>query len=422
MGYASYFETHALRDCRGCEACVQSCPVAAITMIEDSEGFRYPRVDDASCVRCERCINVCIGATNQTLFGDSGKQRAFGGAIMDAKVLAESTSGGAFTAIASTFIEGGGMVIGAESHGVTGARHVCAGKRDDLARMRGSKYVQSEVGDAYQRTRDELRSGGRVLFSGTPCQVAGLRSFLGRLSESDGLLTVEVVCEGIPSPLFARKLVKEVSRRRLGGERVTGMRYRDKWGAHGIRARLTRAASVAESWDYQPMSFSSGGRRWVIDRWLNPFWDIWLRHLMSRPSCYECLYARRERVADVTLGDLWGVHLYCPDLYNDDRGASLVVCNTQKGLAAVEAAAPLMSPFRELSVEDAVRYQGPMRGPIKENPERAAFMLDLQSLGYRALIRKWARRPTLGLLISKYVWGTNRQVCDRQNRGKSRET
>lgn len=421
MGGTSYFETGMARDCRGCEACMRACPASAIVMMEDSEGFRYPSVDGDACVDCGRCRQVCAGATDDGLFCEPGAQRAFGGAVADAGVLADSTSGGAFTAIATRFMDDGGIVLGVEACDVVGARHACVESPEGLAALRGSKYAQSEVGDAYERTRDELRSGGRALFSGTPCQVAGLRSFLGRLSESDGLLTVEVVCEGVPSPLFARKMVGEVSRRRLGGERVAGMRYRDKWGARGVRACLARATSVAESWDYQPMSFSTGGRRWVVDRWLNPFWDIWLRHLMSRPSCYGCPYARRERVADVTLGDLWGVHLYCPDLYNDDRGASLVVCNTRKGLAAVEAAAPLMSPFRELSMEDAVRYQGPMRGPIKENPDRAAFMLDLQGLGYQALTRKWARRPTLRLLISKYVWGTNRQVCDRKNRTKSRE-
>lgn len=421
MGRASYFETGEPRDCRGCEACVQVCPVSAITMAAEGEGFRYPVINGEACVACGRCRQVCNGAVEEALFHDPAARRAFGGAIADAEVLADSTSGGAFTAIASAFLrEGEGSVFGAVAHGVSGARHACVTTEEGLSAFHGSKYAQSEVGSAYSDAGARLRSGGRVLFSGTPCQIAGLRSYLGELASSDGLLTVEVVCEGVPSPLFIKKQMEDVSNRHLGGEPVTSMRYRDKWGALHVTRGPFSSASRADSWDFEPVSFSSGARRWAVDRWVNPFWNIWLRHLMSRPSCYGCPYARGERVADVTLGDLWGVHLYCPDLYNDDRGASLVVCSTEKGLAAVQAAAPLMRPFRELDVADAVRYQGPMRAPIAENPDRVAFMADLRAMGYRELVRKWARRPSLKLLVSKYIWGTNRQVCARKNRSAAR--
>lgn len=146
------------------------------------------------------------------------------------------------------------------------------------------------------------------------------------------------------------------------------------------------------------------------DRWFNPFWSIWLSHLMSRPSCYNCLYTTKERVADITLGDLWGVHIYCPDLYNSNKGASLMVANTEKGKEVADAILGESFVGRELPFDQALRYQGPMRKCIAENPQRNDFMTDLQSdMDYKSLTKKWARPSSLKLIISKYVWGNNRQ-------------
>lgn len=398
-----YLKTDRKADCCGCEACAAACPVDAIIMTEGEEGFRYPVIDKNTCVGCGRCEVVCT--LSEERFHATDGQRGFGGAIRDAALLADSTSGGAFTAIASAFLQSGGAVFGVKACDVYKARHSKVTDAEGLEAFRGSKYVQSEVGDAYLETRDLIKTGEHVLFSGTPCQVAGLYGFLGKLAESPLLLTVEVVCEGVPTPQLIAKQLRYVSDRKLGGKLVESMRYRDKW-----------RAGCSSRWDFQGSSFrTDAGRRWVVDRWFNPFWSIWLQHLVSRPSCAECPFARRERVADVTLGDLWGVHLYCPDLYNNNRGASLVVCNTETGLAAFEAARPAMTS-RELDMEDVVRYQGPMRKPTGADPRRTECMADLRSMGYEQFVRKWAKRPTLKLLVSKYIWGTNRQVCARANR------
>lgn len=146
------------------------------------------------------------------------------------------------------------------------------------------------------------------------------------------------------------------------------------------------------------------------DRWFNPFWSIWLKHLMSRPSCYECPFANSERVADISLGDLWGVHIYCPELYGRNGGASLVVCNTEKGKEVFEKAKSLMFGH-ELRFEDALKYQGPMRKHIADNPYREEFMSDLRSdMSYKELTRKWADKPSLKLLFQKYIWGNRQKV------------
>lgn len=148
----------------------------------------------------------------------------------------------------------------------------------------------------------------------------------------------------------------------------------------------------------------------IKDRWFNPFWSVWLQHLMSRPSCYQCKYAEKGRTADITLGDLWGVHLYCPELYGNNGGSSLVVCNTQKGKDVFNKAEKLMYGH-ELKFEDALKYQGPMRKHIDENPQRTHFMLDLQSdMNYETINKKWAKKPTLKLLWQKYVWGNRQKI------------
>ncbi len=148
----------------------------------------------------------------------------------------------------------------------------------------------------------------------------------------------------------------------------------------------------------------------VKDRWFNPFWSIWLQHLMSRPSCYRCRFASKGRTADITLGDLWGVHIYCPELYGNNLGSSLVVCNTAKGREVFKKAEGLMYGH-ELKFEDALKYQSPMRGTISMNPKREEFMCDLRSgMSYRALTRKWAKRPGMKLLFQKYVYGNRQKV------------
>ena len=157
----------------------------------------------------------------------------------------------------------------------------------------------------------------------------------------------------------------------------------------------------SDKWDFEMMEASiddsnSKRRFWRQDRWFNPFWSIWLQHLMSRPSCYECKFATRKRVADITLGDLWGVHLYCPELYGKNGGCSVAFCNTEKGLRAMETAKKQIYGH-PLPIETAIRYQGPMRNHIKENPKRESFMAEL-------------KRPSLKLLFQKYVWGNRQKV------------
>ena len=391
-----FLVTKQKRECFGCEACVQVCATNAITMKEDVEGFRYPAIDETKCVQCRECNRVCPQEACPPKHIDD--KYVFGGFHNEAKTRFESTSGGAFSAIVDSYCDTNYVVFGAESHGLL-VFHSYVFDKADIGKYRKSKYSQSVIGNSYKDVKQFLVSGKKVIFSGTPCQVAGLLAFLGS-TNTENLLTVEVVCEGVPSPLYIRKLDECLQRKY--GKSIETIDYR----------YTGRSLFFHGKWDFQVMKIALNEKKQVMlrDRWFNPFWSIWLDHLMSRPSCYKCLFTTAGRVADITLGDLWGVHLYCPELYGRNGGSSLVVCNTVKGKEVFKNAEILMQGH-ELRFEDALKYQSPMQKNISENSDREAFMMDLESnMEYQKLISKWAHHPSIKLLFQKYVWGNRQKI------------
>lgn len=384
----AFLDSGRKEECFGCEACAQACEFRAISMLEDEEGFRYPHIDALKCVPCGMCRSVCPydASPDKAL-----PQYVFGGYHIDPHVRQDSTSGGAFSAIADAWCDENYVIFGAASVGIE-VTHCHSTDKADIGKFRKSKYVQSSMGSSYAAAKKFLCEGKKVLFSGTPCQIAGLKAFLGR-QDRERLLTVEVICEGVPSPHFIRSYGQNIHKRYGCGIKELDYRYKD-----------------GHRWDFQVMSAAlQNGCQLKTDRWFNPFWSIWLEHLMSRPSCYQCPYAARERVADITLGDLWGVHLYCPELYGNNGGASLVLCSTEKGKHVMTVASHSLYGH-ELDLDTALKYQSPLRKPIDGNPQREAFMRDLARMDYVSLCKKWASPPSFRLLWSKYVWGNRQKV------------
>ena len=388
-----YLHTGIKSECFGCEACAQVCARNAIQMQEDGEGFRYPMVDTSLCVECGLCNLACPYENMPQASG--GEKLAFGGYHKAREVKAQSTSGGAFSAIAESWCNENYVIFGAAAEGLQ-VYHTYVEDKAQLQPLRKSKYSQSRMGTAYRQVKAFLKEGKKVLFSGTPCQIAGLRAFLGN-ADTDKLLTVEVICEGVPTPHFVRGFEAYMKKRHGAEIQTLDYRYKDM-------------KKTAGKWDFEVMYvLLKNGRRFKKDRWFNPFWSIWLSHLMSRPSCYQCPFATTSRLADISLGDLWGVHLYCPELYGRNGGASLIVCNTEKGRQALALAKPLLYGH-ELDFATALKYQSPMRGHIDGNPNREAFMADVREMDYGELCKKWAKKPTAKLLWQKYIWGNRQKV------------
>lgn len=382
-------------ECFGCEACVQVCAQKAITMVKDDEGFRYPVIDHKKCIKCGLCQKIC--AWENTPKKKAEKKYVYGGYHLNNDIRFESTSGGAFSSIVEAFCDENYVVFGAEANGLQ-VFHSFITNIENLSKFRKSKYSQSVIGSAYKDAKAFLQKGKKVLFSGTPCQIAGLISFLGNVNR-DNLLTVEVVCEGVPSPLYIQKY--EHSLEKEHGSKIQAIDYR----------YTGKSIFNNGKWDFEIMKISmQNGKEIETERWFNPFWSVWLSHLMSRPSCYQCKFTTAERIADITLGDLWGVHIYCPELYGNNGGASLVIGNSEKGKLLIKKAQKNLFGH-ELSFEDAIKYQGPLRKPISMNLDRDEFMDDIKSdLSYEDINRKWAKKPTVKLLFQKYIWGNRQKV------------
>ena len=333
------------QDCCGCHACVSVCARQCITMQEDNEGFLYPVVDASTCTDCGLCEKVCP-VINQDEPRKPLKVYAAKNRIEE--IRRQSSSGGIFTPLAESVIREGGVVFGAKFDKDWNVVHAWTDTIEGIADFRGSKYVQSTIGDAYREAREFLKQGRKVLFSGTPCQIAGLRKFLRK--EYDNLLTLDVVCHGVPSPLVWRKYLEE-TREKLRAKHdagkntvssslmdlpvITGISFRDKthgWKKYGFRLRYAASKAAGNS-----VSASANGSECTL---LQPFPEnVFMKGFLSnfylRPSCYACSVRTGKSGSDITIADFWGVQNYYPE-FDDDRGVNLVLVNTDKGRMAYE--------------------------------------------------------------------------------------
>lgn len=317
------------KDCCGCASCVQVCPKQCISMNEDCEGFLYPKVDSAVCVDCGLCEKVCPvinqGYTIVPLATYAAKNK-------DEKIRYKSSSGGIFTLIAEQILADGGVVFGARFNENWEVVHDYAETVEGLEPFRGSKYVQSVIGDNYKYAKQFLLEGRKVLFSGTPCQIAGLKKFLRK--EYENLLTVEVVCHGVPSPkvwrdyleysknFFETKVKKSAFDSNLNIREIS---FRDKsngWKNYNVR--------ISYSFD----NVDNSATNYNINE-LTPFKDNlymrgFLKDIYLRPSCFQCPAKHGKSGADIAIADYWGIQRIHPEL-DDDKGVNLVLINTQKG-------------------------------------------------------------------------------------------
>lgn len=354
------------KDCCGCWACKDICPVQCITMIEDEEGFRYPTVDKDKCINCHMCEKVCpiINVKPQ-------KEKPQQGYVLqnkDDNVLAESTSGGAFTAIAKYVLSKGGVVFGAALNENNEAKHIYVESEDELWRFRNSKYVQSLIGDTYIQARKFLKEGKLVCFSGTPCQMEGLMRFLRKPYEN--LIAVDVVCRAVPSPKVLRKYLE--LQQKSYGKPLEHLKFRDKQ-FYGYK--------------YSNMSFTSnkGTYHEGIDT------DPWLRSFFSginvRPSCYTCKFKKRYRVTDITMWDCFEPSKFDKSMDND-KGLTRIIAHSEKGVR-------LMDAIGDYAYIKAIEPDRLLRGvkefvtPADENPRRAEFFKDLDVLSPKSLFNKY---------------------------------
>ncbi|MDD3192689.1 MAG: polysaccharide pyruvyl transferase family protein [Oscillospiraceae bacterium] len=349
-------------DCCGCTACKEACPVGAISMKEDAEGFSYPWVDPDKCVSCGLCRRICPMKQEKEI---KPVQAIYGMKADDLSVRQSSTSGGAFTAISDAILRQGGVVFGAAFDEQFGVVHRLATTAQERDEMRGSKYTQSAMNRIYPQVKQQLEEGKPVLFTGTPCQNAGLKRFLGR--EYDRLYLCDIACHGVPSPKIWREYL-EMIRREKG--RVESVNFRDKtYGWHRASLRID----------------CEKGRH-LRDMKKDPFYILFFDHYDLRPSCHQCPYASKERGTDLTLADFWGIEEAMPQM-DDDTGVSLILCGTPKGQALLAQAQGLQLAA---SGWDAC-YQPIFEKPSPAAPGRNAFWKYHQNHGAFAAISRFGK-------------------------------
>lgn len=317
------------KDCCGCEACAQCCPKRCISMQEDGEGFLYPRVDHSLCIDCGLCEKVCSVLHQDT---PSEPLTVYAAKNPDDEVRRASSSGGIFTLLAESVLAENGVVFGARFDKDWNVVHDYTESKKGLGAFRGSKYVQSRTGETFNQAERFLKAGRKVLFSGTPCQIMGLKRYLRK--EYDNLLTVDFVCHGVPSPLVWRKYIEETLVRQdekiqfrptlnhlFSDEMplIEGISFRDKclgWKKFSFALTLSKVTTAGEK---NTVSLSSI----FYD---NAYMQAFLANLTLRPSCHACPAKCGRSGSDVTLGDFWGIEKIAPEL-DDDRGCSLLIIN-----------------------------------------------------------------------------------------------
>ena len=351
-------------ECTGCGACVSICPVQAISMKMDEEGFLYPSVDGSKCIGCDLCEKRCpVGKPLQ-----EHKQQIYGVQHKDEQVRSVSSSGGVFTALARNMLERGGVVFGASFDESLRVEHIGAFDETEIAGMRGSKYVQSDAADAVANAKSLLERGIPVLFSGTPCQIAGVKAAIGK-KHADLLLTVDFVCHGVPSPGVFASYLKELEHKH--GKRVTGYSFRDK--------RL--------GWkDFSAVATFEDGTESVGQQRTEPFLYGFLQNLYLRPACVQCEALRgSRRMADITMADLWGAQDVCPEK-DDDKGLSLVFVNTKAGMQAFEACKGQMESFPIRSTDALLRFNPGIVHTASAHNKRDAFFAHYAKHGFDSAV------------------------------------
>lgn len=353
--------------CSGCTACHAVCPHKAVSMVPDALGFMYPSVDIDRCTGCGLCEKVCDFV--RTSAEPSSRPESIpvkAARNRDSVVLGESQSGGVFTALAKVVLSSGGVVYGAALNPDFSVSHKRTETLEECAALRGSKYVQSDLGDTFVHVRKDLEDGREVLFTGTPCQVAGLVAYLPKRL-TDKLLTVDIICHGVPSPKVWADYVAFMGRK----DELKSAIFRDK---------------TAEGWKVHKESFTYKDGRKVFRE---TFRVLFYKNIMLRRSCTSCPYDYSRRKSDITIADFWGVGEVLPH-FDGNQGTSMVIPMSAKGHAALEAAsADLDMEHASVSADFLSRRNPNLLRPAKMYHERDMFERLYSERGFVYAARRW---------------------------------
>ena len=414
------------KDCCGCNACVQRCPKQCITMQADNEGFLYPIVNTASCIDCGLCEKVCP-VINQAK--PQQPLKVYAAYNKNEDIRMKSSSGGIFTLLAEETIRKGGIVFGVKFNKDWMTEFAYAETMEDIAPFRGSKYVQAIVGNAYKKTEEFLKAGKEVLFSGTPCQIAGLKRFLRK--EYENLLTVDIICHGVPSPKVWNMYLQEACSKLLttiptekkspcsansGTDKpyIESISFRSKitgWKKYSFLLKLNFSNLDGKNTDV----FAE-----TLDK--NAYMRAFLNDTILRPSCYSCPAKQGKSHADITIADFWGINVVDPT-FDDDKGCGLILVNNEKGKNVYQS---IDTIHKKRTLNEGIKYNSAYSQSSRPHPNRNKFfegidntecitdyIYDMDKLSFKEATKK---------TIKKYACAILRRIKNRYYENRNSHT
>lgn len=358
------------KDCCDCSACKSICPTDAIYLYLDEYGFQYPKIDREKCIECGLCKKVCAF---QNIEEKNSPIETYVGVAKEEEMILKSASGGIFATMAQMYLENEGIVFGASFDEELNVVHKSVKDVNLLYKLQGSKYVESDIGNTYVEAKKYLIEGKKVLFSGTPCQIAGLKGYL--MKDYDNLLTMDIVCHGVPSNKFFKDYLS-VMEEKLGGK-IKEFKFRDKsmgWGLNGS------------------IIYDDNGtlKKKKIYGSESSYYHYFLNSSCYRENCYHCKYTCENRPADITIGDYWGIEAAHPELLgkgkiSEEKGISVIIANTEKGKIEIEKCNKFDKYSSEFS--KARIKNGQLNKPSKKGKKYKLVMNEYKNGGYIAVDR-----------------------------------
>ena len=362
-----------LKACSGCYACQTICPRYCITMQSDEEGFWYPKINSERCIDCGLCRKICPVLRDKKA---EASPIAYAAYNKREEIRMASSSGGLFSLLAEYVIQRDGVGFGACFDERFHVVHQYTERKEELEKFRGSKYVQSKIGESYQKVKEFLMDGRMVLFTGTPCQIGGLKAYLQK--EYENLICQDMICHGVPSPKVWDRYLKY--RETIAGSAAQKITFRGK--KNGWK-RFSLSFSFKNDSEYDE----------TLDR--DFMMTAFLKNVCLRPSCYNCSFKNIRRESDITLADFWGIQNIFPGM-DDDKGTSLLILNSLKGKALFEKVKNGME-YRSVALQEAIKYNPAMTQSVLWNSKRNGFLKNIDKIAFDKLVKRYCS----GSLLSK---------------------
>lgn len=381
------------KDCCGCNACVNICRVSALFMEKDEFGFIYPKIKRELCVGCKKCIEVCHWRKKKEET-KRNTMKCYAAIGRSEEIVYKSASGGVFGSIAKELLKNQGIVYGCSmeyENGHLTAKHIGVAAEEELIKLQGSKYVQSDMGNCFEEVQLYLEQGKKVLFSGTPCQIAALKQYIGKKEKN--LFTIDLICHGVPGQAIFQNFIKELEEKYKA--KIIQFQFRDK---------------SSGGYSYCKIVYRNKREKTKFKIIKNPsYYQLFLNGYIYRESCYSCKYANDKREGDLTIGDFWGIEKEHPDYFHKNngkkfytKGISCVLVNTENGKKLIEFFGNGIE-WKESSFDQIAKYNQQLKVPVKKEDIRERLLKLYRDKGYKEMERYFDENRKEKRTIDK-VW------------------